>query len=67
LRVEKDAVGFAAEAGESFKDHDGVAEVGAISRILAVGIAGPVDVLVDEGGGVDGGVVGEEGEVGSVP
>lgn len=65
LRVEEDPVGFAAESGERLEDHDGVAEVGAVGCVLGVRVAGPVDVFVDEGGGVRGCMVvvveGEEG------
>lgn len=65
LRVEEDSVGFAAEPGKRLKHHDGVAEVGAVGCVLGVGVAGPVDVFVDEGGSVRGCMVvvveGEEG------
>ncbi len=41
--IKENASRFRAEAGERFKQHDRVAEVCACGRILAVGIAGPVD------------------------
>lgn len=61
LRVEEDAVSFAAEARKCFEDHDGVAEVRTAGGILAVGVARPIDIFVAEGGFVDWGAVGQEG------
>lgn len=64
LRVEEDPVGLAAQPVQRLEDHDGVAEVGTVGRVLGVGVAGPVDVFVDEGGSVWGRMVvvgGEEG------
>ncbi len=56
--IEKDAVGFTTETGQAFEDHDGAAEIGAVGGVLTVGIAGPVDVFVDERGRVRGRSVG---------
>lgn len=67
MRVEQDPVGAAAEAMEGFEYHDCVAEVGGVGGILAVGEAGPVDVLMDEGGGVGRGMLRENMYVGGLP
>ena len=64
LGVEEDPVGFAAESSQRLEHHDRVAEVGAVGRVLGVGVAGPVDVFVDEGGGVRGRMVVMGGEDG---
>lgn len=50
LRVQQQAIGPAAQPVQSFEHHERVAEVGAAGRILAVGVAGPVDGAVAEGG-----------------
>ena len=67
MRVEQDAVGFAAEARQGFKDHDCVAEVRTAGRVLTVGIARPIDVFVAEGGFVNWGAVREEANGGGAP
>lgn len=46
FRVQEYPIGLAAEALQSLKDHDGVAQVGGAGGILEVGIARPIDILV---------------------
>lgn len=67
LRVQQQAIGPAAQPVQGFEHHERVAEVRAAGRILAVGVAGPVDGAVAERGRVvgmcEGAQVGGEEEV----
>ena len=58
-RIQQYAIGSAPQPLQGFEHHEGVAEVGTAGCVLAVGVAGPIDGAVAEGGRVV--VVGGEG------
>jgi hypothetical protein len=71
VRVHQDPVCLAPQPVQGLKHHDGVAEIGAVDGILAVGVIAPVDVLVakrrrmfgsEEGAVPMGRIVGDEEE-----